>query len=96
MSRRNKKGTGIGIIVFVVLCIFGIVAFGKLRLEDEKKDLSAKMKNLEKQINEEKERSEEIKNLEAYVQTKKYIEKIAREQLGLVYEDEIIIKEENK
>lgn len=96
VSRRNKKGTGIGIIVFVVLCIFGIVAFGKLRLEDEKKDLSAKMKNLEKQINEEKERSEEIKNLEAYVQTKKYIEKIAREQLGLVYEDEIIIKEENK
>lgn len=96
MRRRNKKGTGIGIIVFVVLCIFGIVAFGKIRLEDEKKDLSAKMKNLEKQINEEKERSEEIKNLEAYVQTKKYIEKIAREQLGLVYEDEIIIKEENK
>lgn len=96
MRRRNKKGTGTGIIVFVVLCIFGIVAFGKIKLEDKKKDLDIKIKALEKQIDEEKERATDIKNLEAYVQTKKYIEKIAREQLGLVYDYEIIFKEEDK
>jgi len=94
--KRSKKGTGTGIIIFVVLCIFGVVAFGKVRLEDKKNDLSVKMSTLEKQIEEENERSEEIKNLEAYVQTKKYIEKIAREKLGLVYKDEIILKEEDK
>lgn len=95
MGRRNKKGTGAGIIVFVVLCIFGIVAFGKMKLEDKKENLDTKMKTLETQINEEKERSIDIRNLEAYVQTKKYIEKIAREKLGLVYEYEIIFKENN-
>lgn len=94
MRRRNKNGTGTGIIVFVVLCIFGIVAFGKIKLEDKKKNLDITMKNLETQINNEKERSVDIKNLEAYVQTKKYIEEIAREKLGLVYEYEIIFKEE--
>jgi len=93
---RSKKGTGTGIIVFVVLCIFGIVAFGKVRLEERKKELNVKKATLEKQIEEENERAEEIQNLEAYVQTKKYIEKIAREQLGLVYEDEIILKEDDK
>ncbi len=95
MGRRNKKRTGAGIIVFVVLCIFGIVAFGKMKLEDKKENLDTKMKTLETQINEEKERSIDIRNLEAYVQTKKYIEKIAREKLGLVYEYEIIFKENN-
>ena len=95
MGRRNKKGTGTGIIVFVVLCIFGIVAFGKIRLEEKKKDLDNTIKKLESQINEEKERALDIKNLEAYVQTKKYIEQIAREKLGLVYDYEIIFKEES-
>lgn len=94
MSRRNKKGTGTGIIVFVVLCICGIVAFGKIKLEDRKKSLDITMRNLETQIKNEKERAIDIKNLEAYVQTKKYIEEIAREKLGLVYEYEIIFKEE--
>lgn len=94
MGRRNKKGTGTGIIVFVVLCIFGIVAFGRIRLEERKKELDGQIKKLESRIDEEKERALDIKNLEAYVQTKKYIEQMAREKLGLVYEYEIIFKEE--
>lgn len=93
MRRRKKNGTGIGIIVFVVLCFFGIVAFGMIRLEDKKKELNKVIMNLETQINNEEERATDIKNLEAYVQTKKYIEKIAREKLGLVYDNEIIIRE---
>jgi cell division protein DivIC len=96
MRRKNNNGTGTGIIVFVVLCIFGIVAFGKVKLEDKKSNLDITMKNLEVQINNEKERAIDIKNLEAYVQTKKYIEQIAREKLGLVYDYEIIFKEDNK
>lgn len=96
MGRKNKSGTGTGIIVFVVLCIFGIVAFGKIKLENEKKDLDVRMNALQIQMNDEKERSIDIKNLEAYVQTKKYIEQIAREKLGLVYDYEIIFQEEDK
>lgn len=96
MSRRNKKGTGTGIIVFVVLCIFGIVAFGKIKLEEKQRNLNITMQSLETQINNEKERATDIRNLEAYVQTKKYIEQIAREQLGLVYDYEIIFKEDRE
>ena len=35
---------------------------------------------------------EEIEEFNKYTKTTKYIEDIAREKLGLVYEDEIIIK----
>ena len=94
MRRRNKNGTGI--IIFVVLCLFGVVAFGKIKLEERKKDLESKISNLESQLVEEEERAKEIRNLEAYVQTKKYIEEVAREKLGMVYEDEIIFKEDDK
>ena len=44
------------------------------------------------QIEEEKARTEEIEELEAYVGTEEYVEQIAKDKLGLVYEDEIIFK----
>ena len=40
------------------------------------------------------ERKAELEEYEKYVQTKKYVEEVAREKLGLVYENEIIFKPE--
>lgn len=94
MRRRRKNRTGIGIIAFVVLCICGIVAYGKTNLDAQMKDNTKKKEHLQQQIIEEEERKTDLKNLEAYVQTKKYIEEVAREKLGLVYEYEIIFKAE--
>ncbi len=96
MRRSHKKGTGIGIIAFVVLILFGIVAFRKIDLEKQSVQAKQKIEELDAQIAEEKERTEEIKNLEAYVHTKRYIEDVAREKLGLVYKDEIILKQEEE
>ncbi len=93
---RRRKRTGIGIIAFFVLSICGIVAYGKVDLEKEKRTLMAKRSNLESLIREEEERRTDIKNYEAYVQTKKYVEEIAREKLGLVYDYEILFKREEK
>lgn len=92
--RRRKNRTGIGIIVFVVLNICGIVAYGKIGLESRKEHLEGKVKILDSQLQEEEERSAKLKNMEAYVQTKKYIEEIAREKLGLVYEEDILFQKE--
>lgn len=43
-------------------------------------------------IEAEERRAEEMDELEAYTKTKKYIEDVAKEKLGLVYEDEVIFK----
>jgi len=96
LRRSYKKGTGIGIIAFVVLILFGIIAFRKIELEKRSVQAKQKIESLDAQIAEEKERTDEIKNLEAYVHTKRYIEDVAREKLGLVYEDEIILKQEEE
>ena len=47
------------------------------------------------QIEAETKRSEEIDQYEKYTQTMKYIEDVAKDRLGLVYEGEIIFKDEN-
>ena len=46
-------------------------------------------------IEAEQARTEEIKEYEKYTQTKKYVEEIAKNKLGLVYEGEIIFKDVN-
>ena len=47
------------------------------------------------QIQDEKVRAGEIKDLQKYIDSDEYIEKIARDKLGLVYKDEIIFRVEN-
>lgn len=46
-------------------------------------------------LTEEQERTKEIEEYEKYTQTKKYIEEVAKDKLGLVHEGEIIFKEGN-
>jgi cell division protein DivIC len=94
MRRRYKKGTGIGVIAFVVLILFAIVSYRRIGLEERYDAAELKVKRLQSQIDDQVERTAEINNLKAKVQTKSYIEDIAREKLGLVYPDEYIFKRE--
>ena len=58
------------------------------------KDLAYQIKeeNLTDQLEEERKRAEELEEQRIYVQTKEYIEKVAKEKLGLVNPDEILLK----
>ena len=76
---------GILIVVIMVAC-FGL--FQKLQNNNSRID------ELNSQIRTEKQRSEDIEEFRQYTETREYIEEIAREKLGLVYEGEVIFKEE--
>ena len=52
------------------------------------------LNKLELKLETEQERTVEIEKQKDYMQTKKYVEEVAREKLGLYYPDEIIFKEE--
>ncbi len=96
MSRRKNNRTGIGIIVFVVLILFAIVSYSRIGLQKRYDEAQITIDRMDTQIIEQEERTLDINNLKAYVQTKKYIEDIAREKLGLVYEDEIIFEADDE
>lgn len=93
--RRQKRKTGIGFLLFLVLAIFGTINIAKARLDDQRATLLVRQQELEQRIADAKEESSNIEELDAYVQTKKFIEETAREKLKLVYPDDILFKAED-
>lgn len=90
--REQRRHLGSVVILLIVLAVFGVSAIGSLQLKQRNRSYEAREKALEESIAEEEERAKEIEDLEAYTKTKKYVEDVAKDKLGLVYEDEIIFK----
>ncbi len=93
-KRQNRFGMFLVSIVVIMLLI--VVAVKSSELQAKKEQYVQKEQELMEQIAQEQERTEEIAEYEKYTQTKKYIEDVAKDKLGLVYEGEIIFKDENK
>lgn len=93
MRARSLKGTGATAIMVVVFAmIVFIILFQSQDLKTRKAELQKEATYLEQQIHEQEKRSEEIAEYSKYVQTKQYVEDMARTRLGLVYKDEIIFE----
>lgn len=97
MRRRKnlRKHFGSFAIVCVVMMLIVFVSAASLKLRAQNLNKQERIKQLESQIIAEEKRAEEIEEYSKYVQTKKYAEEVAKEKLGLVYEDEIIFKAED-
>ena len=89
---RRSKRFGVHVIAFTILCLLIVASFGKLQLKRKSMLYQQKEEELMELIAQEEARQEEIEELRKYVQTKKYAEEVAKERLGLVYEDEILFK----
>ena len=80
------------IITATVLCLLIVASFGKTKLLNKNEAYQEREAQLIAELEAEQARSEEIEDLKKYVQTKKYVEDVAKERLGLVYENEILFK----
>lgn len=94
-KKRFRRHLGSLAIVGVVVLLLVFVSIGSLSLRVSNEKKQERIEELEKQIAEEEEKAEELEEYGKYVQTKKYAEEVAKEKLGLVYEDEIIFKAED-
>lgn len=86
LNKGNKLVISFFVIVFV--CIMGAQIYD-MKHQDEQ--LRAEEARLQAMLQEEEERTETLEQQALFVQTKEYVEQVARE-LGLVYPDEIILK----
>lgn len=82
-------------MTLVLLMMLVVVGIKSIELREKKAYYAKREDELALQIEQEEKRAEEIKEYETYTQTKKYIEEVARDKLGLVYEGEILFKDEN-
>ena len=99
-QRKNKKKAsksnrrGMLAIAFVVLVLLIVLLVQSQKLIRKNQEYTERKETLEHEINDEEIRADEIEELNDYVDSSEFIEKIARDKLGLVYDDEIIFKAE--
>lgn len=94
--KRNKQNrTAMLLIGFVVVMLVTVIMIKSVELRSKRDYYAEREQQLAEEIAYEEERAVEIADYETYTQTKAYVEEIARDKLGLVYEGEILFKDEN-
>ena len=91
-GRRRDQRKGMILVVLVVSILMIVVAVKGMELMNTLSELEAIETVLEERITEQINRADEIAEYEKYTQTRKFIEEIAKDKLGLVYGDEIIFR----
>ena len=91
--KRSQNRFSMFLVSLVVVMIMVAVAIRSVGLQNKIDEKAAELKQLEMLIAEEEKRALEIEEFDKEVKTKGYIENLAREKLGLVYEGEILFKE---
>ena len=91
--KRNQNRLSMMLVTLVVLMLVIVVASKSVELQGKLYSKAMEEHQLVSRIAAENGRTESITEFGKEVQTKGYIEDVAREKLGLVYEDEILFKE---
>ncbi|MDO4188814.1 MAG: septum formation initiator family protein [Lachnospiraceae bacterium] len=98
MSRRvefrTKKNSHFGMVtVLILVAMFcSIIGIKSISLRSKRDEYNKRIEALEKQIAKEEERKKDLEEYEKYTKTVKYVEEVAKDKLGLVYEDEIVFE----
>lgn len=93
-SKPSQNRFAMAAVSFVVVILLAVISFKSVELQAKSDTYSNKISVLEKEIKKEEERTKEIAEYKKYVKTKKYVEEVAKDKLGLVYEDEVLFKPE--
>lgn len=94
MNRQNIQNRAAMLGISVVVCMLLVILLFKGHSLQEKIVANEIRKDqLNEQWEEEEARTGEIEDLQEYMKSEEYIEKIAKEKIGLVKENEIIFKE---
>lgn len=93
-KKRDKWGNRMALagVTAVVVSLAVVVNFKSVSLKEKDLAYQQREEALLNQKEQEMERKAELEERKVYVQTKQYIEEVAKEKLGLVKPDEILLK----
>ena len=93
-KRQNRLGVfAVGFVATVLAVVFAVQTY---QLKEKDRAYEERLEQLRQEIAAETEKGEELKELQIYMQTKQYIEEMARRKFGLVKPGELLIKGEKK
>ena len=90
-SRQNRLSMILAVLVVAILFVAVYINGSSMRRELEENQ--EKITRLKQEIEEDELRSKSIEEYRAYTETDQFIEQVAREKLGLLYEGETIFME---
>ncbi len=97
IKRQRRSGMLGMILAFGLVLVVAVSLLISTKALKEKNDEYEEQKaKLEQQLTEQEERKSELEEYKKYVQTKKFVEEVAKDKFGLLYPDEIVFKPENK
>ncbi len=90
-KRNVKHKLSMFAIILVVAVLLVLLSVKTINLRARVSEYDERVARLEEEIADEEARSEELDEREIYIQTKQYVEEVARDRLGLVYPGEILL-----
>ena len=81
------------IALFAISIMTCVVGINSISLKQKQKAYAEREPELVQQISVGEARAKELEEFATYTKTKKYAEEVAKDKLGLVYENEIIFQE---
>ena len=97
VKKNKKQNNNVMSVILIIAIVFAIwLAYSFITQQVKINSLNKEIKQLEAQISDEEKRSSELEEKMKEIDTPEYIEKIAREELGMVAPDEIIFMEAPK
>lgn len=93
-ARKDRWSNRLAILgITVVVFSMGLVLHYKsVSMQKKELDYQVREEQLDKLVKQEENRAQELEEYRVYVQTKQYIEEVAKQKLGLVKPDEILLK----
>ncbi|NLG05865.1 MAG: septum formation initiator family protein [Clostridia bacterium] len=92
--KRGQNKLAMICVSLIVGMLFVVLFISRMELKQKQDDYLKREEILTQQIKDEEKRAEELVEYEKYTKTAKYVEEVAKDKLGLVYEDEIVFQPE--
>lgn len=94
--RRGKNGNRAGrMCITCIVLVFAIVMSTQIiKVYQKVQEYVAKQQELEQQLSDEQDRQKDLEDYETYTKSQQYVEDVAKSKLGLLYENEVVFKEQ--
>lgn len=94
-KQRRSSILGMALMFGLVIVVAVSLLLSSNALKKKNEEYEAQKAKLEQQLTEQQERKSELEEYKKYVQTKKFVEEVAKDKFGLLYPDEIVFKPED-
>ncbi|WP_027430954.1 FtsB family cell division protein [Lachnospira multipara] len=87
-STKLALGAAVAVLVMFALLLIN----NQMNLNAKNRELESQINEVQSQVDEETQRASDLEDYQEYIQSKKFVEEIAKNKFGLICPDEIIFK----